>query len=233
MGIRFDEITAILGGTFDPPHVGHLAVARELLDPIGVSRIVVMPNGNPPLKSQVLSSEHRLAVTKIAFENFGPKLVVSDFEIKRAKGAPEAPTTTYETLLAMQAEYGRGKIAFCLGIDQLNQLDRWKNFPELLSLSHWIVLARGGVPISEAEKAVYGLGSRAGLTLKEQANKVFVASCRGIEAQIALFTTQAPDISSTFIRKEIARSGHPPEGTLTPETLSYLKLNRLYGMSPT
>ena len=117
------------------------------------------------------------------------------------------------------------QLAFVVGADQLAQLATWYRFPEILGLSHWIILER---------KPNGSKAAREALQVWENSGLVRQRSDQTWESQggtcLMLAPTEAQEISSTAIRECLARTGTPPADTLLPEVFGYLKKNRLYGI---
>lgn len=224
---RWSEITALFGGTFDPPHLGHREAIQGLLKVPGVKRVIALPSAIPPQKPSNTPIEHRLGLLKLVLEGAIPESDIDDRELKRT-----GPSYTADTLIEFKQE--GGSVAFVVGTDQLPNLSTWHRFPELLTLSHWIVLERA-LP--------HGAGVRAEETLSQwQASGLAVAGqapgphgtrqypLRGGHWLI-LAPTEARAISSTAIREGIARTGAPPPDSLPSGAVEYLKRHRLYGTS--
>ncbi len=229
---RWDEVTALFGGTFDPPHIGHREAVRGLFSSPGVKRVLILPSPSPPHKPCFASFEDRVKMVRLCFgstpaDSFNYDVEIDLSELERSRLNPGVPAYTHETLQALRRNIPQ--LAFVVGADQLQLLSTWYRFPSLLSLSHWIVLARrpNGLSIAlktlqewEASGLCRRLGS-AGLDGEWQLLKG--------AAFMKLVSTEAPDLSSTLIREVIGRNGEPPVGALLPEVASYLKERRLYG----
>ena len=118
----------ILGGTFDPIHLGHPAIAEESRDRLALDRVILIPAGRPWLKSgqQVSAPGHRLAMTRLAVQD-RPDLEVSAIEIDRP-----GSTYTIDTLADLREELGGGvELYLILGMDSVGELRRWRH-PERL-----------------------------------------------------------------------------------------------------
>jgi nicotinate-nucleotide adenylyltransferase len=130
----------IFGGTFNPPHLGHLRLAEEVAGENGLSRIIFIPSHIPPHKSSsdIASPGHRLKMTQLACS--GNELFeVSDMEISSGSG-PSYTVTTLERL-------SRNKdlnFFFIIGTDSLQDIHTWKDYEHLFSLSNFIVVTRPG-----------------------------------------------------------------------------------------
>lgn len=223
---RWSELTAIFGGTFDPPHQGHREAVDGLFRNPGVGRVIVIPSAAPPHKPSVASPEQRLAMAKLAFtEGKTGALEVDGSELERAARTGR-PSYSYETL----QEFGRQhkEVAFVVGADQLRDLPGWYRFPEILGLCHWIALARrpDGEKIARAALSDW---EASGLAVREK-DSLWKLRPSGSQLRfLTLVSTDAPELSSTSIREELGRTGQPPRDTLPAAVSGYLKHHGLYG----
>jgi nicotinate-nucleotide adenylyltransferase len=131
----------ILGGTFNPVHLGHLRAAEEVAESLQLERVIFMPAAHPPHKSEgkLIAFEHRWRMLELAVPD-NPRFQLSDMEHRR-------PGKSYsvETLAQLSAKYGGGdQLYFLLGLDAFLELPTWKRYRELLSLTHFVVVARPG-----------------------------------------------------------------------------------------
>ena len=227
------EITAVFGGTFDPPHRGHLEAAKGLFEAPGVQRVLVLPTSSPPHKPCFTVAEHRIEMLRRCFAPILRSNVEIDLtEINRSSRYPDQFNYSYDTLQELgQRLHGAGRSAFVIGADQLTQIASWYRFPEVLDLCHWIVLARkpGGLEI--ALEGMQKLSS-SGLATKCPGDAAGANGTWQVGRKtsfLKIVTTRAPDLSSTQIREVLNRSGTAPEGSLVPEVEAYLKLHHLYG----
>lgn len=203
MGIYNGKI-ALMGGTFDPIHYGHLASAETVRAEFGFDKVIFVPSGNPPHKDAktITSGEMRFHMTKLAVsqnENFG----ISDIEIVR-----EGPTYTIDTVKEMKRQ-GNASISFITGADALNEILTWRNAKELLKLCSFIATTRPGynnqtlLSHTEHLKEKYG-------------------------AEIYFIEVPALAISSSEIRNRVM-AGRPIKYMLPEEVERYIYENRLYG----
>lgn len=117
---------AILGGTFNPPHYGHMFLANEVRSNFGYDKIIFIPSNIPAHKSTDVDSIHRLNMIKLITENYN-WAEVSDCDIKRG-----GVTRSIDTIHDIKKEYNvTGKLGFIIGDDLVKGFDSWKN-PELL-----------------------------------------------------------------------------------------------------
>lgn len=139
----------ILGGSFDPPHLGHLHVARAARAELGLERVVLLPAAAPPHKRdrELASAEDRLEmVARLAA--LEPWFSVDRREIDRG-----GTSWTFETLTAMRAEQARGgdapptELCFLIGADSLLDLPGWHRAAELVTLATFVTVPRAGVEL--------------------------------------------------------------------------------------
>ncbi len=134
----------MFGGSFDPPHVGHSAMAERLCA-CGAQRLFVVPTFLSPFKTQSLfCAELRLRWAKIVFAN--PKIVVSDFEIARGASTPSLHTLDY----LHHAIANTQKFGIVIGADQLARLHEWFGFEILRQKAVFVVFARPNFPCDAA-----------------------------------------------------------------------------------
>jgi nicotinate-nucleotide adenylyltransferase len=218
--MNWSGVTALFGGTFDPPHLGHRRAAEGLLQDLGLKSVQILPTPTPPHKPALVSLEHRLAMVELNFEGMAAEITVDRRELKRS-----GPSYTFDTL--QEVRWQIPSIAFVIGTDQLTRLNTWYRFPEVLGLCHWIVLERKPTGHTLALRALKDWQG-SGLARAERDPCTFRLPNAMV---LKVIPTDAPAVSSTDIREEIARNGKPPEGMLHPEVEAYLKRHRLYGMA--
>ena len=229
--VQWHEVTALFGGTFDPPHLGHLLAVDGLFSEPGVRAVRVIPSPTPPHKPAMASALDRTEMVRIAFAHgasFRPRgpVEIDLCEIERAEANPGALTFSFDTLSELRRVIP--KLAFVIGTDQLERLPTWHRFPEVLGLSHWIVLARKGGDPEGAWRQTLAQWQGSGL-VRAEGNGVW--RVRSSDTIIQSVPTPAPALSSTWIRESLARSGNPPEGSIPPDVHTYLMKHRLYGSS--
>ena len=131
----------ILGGTFDPVHLGHLTMAEEVRLQLGLDQVLFLPAGQPWLKEgqELTSAEHRIRMVRLAVAS-NP-----DFQVCLDEVARPGPTYTVDTLGGIIARLDPGStLYFILGLDAMEQFHRWKEPEQLLDLCHWVVVERPG-----------------------------------------------------------------------------------------
>ncbi len=130
----------VFGGTFDPPHIGHLMVAHELVHQLALDRLLVIPAAVPPHKrdEQITPGGVRLAMARAAFGG-EDAWEVSELELERA-----GPSYTVDTLRDLADRHPDAELFLALGADQLEELDSWHEPGEVLRLATVAGFARAG-----------------------------------------------------------------------------------------
>ena len=148
----------VLGGTFDPPHVGHLVLAEYGLETLGLSQVLFVPAGDPPHKPGMTrtAAEHRLAMMRLAIAG-EPRFVLS-----RADSDRPGPHYSVDMLRILHREFPDAELYFLMGGDSFRDLPRWHTPGELLPLCHFAVMNRCDVEVSPDmhEAIVPGLAAR-------------------------------------------------------------------------
>ncbi len=127
----------VLGGTFDPPHVGHLVVAQDVHEALELDRLLVVPAARPPHRGATLPAEVRLDLVRRAFDG-DERIEVSDLEFRR-----EGPSYTVDTLARIREERAPDELWCVIGADQLPELSDWHHPDRILELARLAVMSRG------------------------------------------------------------------------------------------
>lgn len=132
----------IMGGTFNPIHIGHLIAAQEVADRTNMDKILFIPAGNPPHKNrkEVISAKYRYDMVELAIKG-NDKFEISDIEMKRA-----GQTYSYDTLKELHNIYYETNFYFIIGFDTLKEIDTWKNIKDLCLMTDFIVVNRDNTP---------------------------------------------------------------------------------------
>jgi nicotinate-nucleotide adenylyltransferase len=136
----------IFGGTFDPPHLGHLLVAIDAVEALALDRLIFVPAARQPLKAEVVTAPAaaRLAMTqRLAGDD--PRFGVDSVEIDR-----DGLSFTVDTMRAFAAKAPEAERFFLLGADAWRSFPRWREPSEIMRLATVVVLTRGGEPIGPA-----------------------------------------------------------------------------------
>ena len=194
----------VLGGTFDPVHRGHISLAKAALNEAGLSRLIVMPAYVQPFKQgkRVTDEEHRLAMTRLAFENM-KNVEISTFEIDRMR-----VSYTYDTLAYLQKNHPNQEIFFITGADAFMEIEVWYKGEDLLKNFSFIVSVRPGYEITMLNDKIKKYSDKYG-------------------TRVIKLNENMPDISSTDIREAYRNGGNI--STLVPEAVErYIIENGLY-----
>ncbi|HEX7063667.1 MAG TPA: nicotinate-nucleotide adenylyltransferase [Bacillales bacterium] len=135
---------AILGGTFDPPHYGHLMIAEEVLHACSLDAVWFMPSPSPPHKTgEVISdSRHRIEMVRMAIaDNDSFRLSLMEFE-------REGPSYTYDTIKKLADDYPEDRFFFLIGADMVEDLPNWHRVDELVQLVSFIGVGRPGFSLN-------------------------------------------------------------------------------------
>lgn len=156
---RHRPARGIIGGTFDPPHIGHLILAEFARAELELSEVVFIPAGQPPHKRgrEVQAVEDRLAMVRLSIAT-NPHFALSKIDIERS-----GPSYTVETLRLLRQEWGETvEIYFIMGLDSLVDLPTWHQPARLIQLCRLAVMARPGYQVDMAalERAVPGVADR-------------------------------------------------------------------------
>lgn len=135
----------IFGGTFDPPHIGHLIVAQDAHAALNLDRVIFVPAAVPPHKRtvRITAAAIRLEMLRAAIAG-NPIFDVDDLELRR-----EGPSYTVDTLRALRARTPEATLVLLLGADQYRDLHTWHESAEIRRLAEIAVLARGGVTLAD------------------------------------------------------------------------------------
>ena len=132
------QTIAVFGGSFDPPHLGHLKVIQTIFNSLEVERLFIVPAFLNPFKSQSLfSPKKRLEWIKILVQDLTLPITLLDFEIQQNK-----PTPTYETINFIQQTYKPKKIYLIIGADNLENLPKWYPYEKLKNQVEFVIIPR-------------------------------------------------------------------------------------------
>jgi nicotinate-nucleotide adenylyltransferase len=201
-----------MGGTFDPPHVGHLLAASDAFDHLGLDRLVFVPAAQQPLKQHHQSSpaQHRLRMLQLMTEN-DARFEVDEIEIARS-----GLSFTVDTLEEYARRFPDAERFFLLGVDAFGLLDQWRDAARVVSLARFVVMSRVSGPVAMRQGA------------DADAVRAKVRSVGGpAAAEPLVMDLRRVDVSSTEIRERIVE-GRPIRGFVTDSVAQYIEFNGLY-----
>jgi nicotinate-nucleotide adenylyltransferase len=193
----------VLGGTFDPIHNGHLAVAEEVRKRLELDEILFMPTGQPWLKAgkPLTKAEHRMEMVRLAIAGRA-YCKLSTMEIDR-----EGPSYTVDTMAELKNQRGDDELFFILGWDSLAELPKWREPDGIIRLCQLVAVPRPG-------------HKRPDLNVLEK-------SIRGLSERVTVLDKPEVDISASDIRERVARG--QSIGGLVPEAVErYIREEGLY-----
>ncbi|AWB10674.1 MAG TPA: nicotinate (nicotinamide) nucleotide adenylyltransferase [Thermodesulfobium narugense] len=197
--VKLEHRIAILGGTFDPVHIGHLKLGQSALNIIDPDTLFWIPAKRSPLKNRIYASDfHRWCMLYECIKN-EKRYTLSDLELIRKE-----PSYTYLTLVEIKKRYPGSQLYFIMGLDTALSLTNWYKIDDILKICKFVVFKRNVDKDNSIEK------------LPEE-----------IFHNIDFFEVDIPDISSNLIRKKVALNENLSE-FLDPSTIEYIKRFNLY-----
>jgi len=198
--------TALFGGTFDPPHRGHLAIARAAADAFSLDRILFAPAAVQPLKPNAATASFadRLAMVTLAIAT-DPRFAASSLDAPRPDASPNFTVDTLSTLADdLSATHGPAAQLFCItGADAFLDLPRWREPERLLTLAQWIVVSRPGFTLPARLAAFAG--------------------------RVHILDDVHIPVSATTLRSALALGQPTPD--LAPAVAAYIRSHHLYTMN--
>jgi nicotinate-nucleotide adenylyltransferase len=210
-----DLRVGILGGTFDPIHLGHLEAASAARRALSFDRVLLLPARTPPHRSLEprASVFHRFAMAALAAAE--RDMAVSDLELRR-----DGPSYTALTLEALHREgYAPFQLYFITGSDAFAEVGTWYEYPRILQLANFVVISRPGAP-RPSDLVTNPKPSAEAATITNPAAPTVLS----VEA-----TT--PDVSSTEIRRRVG-AGESIDGLVPSSVADHIRRHRLYVPTP-
>jgi nicotinate-nucleotide adenylyltransferase len=198
------ETLGIFGGTFDPPHLGHLILAAEAREQLQLTRVLWVLTPQPPHKPQrqITDVRQRAEMLRAMLADAAPAFELSTLELDRP-----GPHYTIDTLHLLQAQYPAAALTLLIGGDSLRDLPTWYRSMEIVRAV-----------------AAFGVMRRPGDALEiERLEKIYP----GLEAKLQLVNAPQLEIASSTIRQRIADGGHY-QYFLHPQVYDYIQRNHLY-----
>ena len=213
-------LVGIFGGTFDPIHYGHLRIAEEIVETVGLQKMYFVPAGMPRLRhSPVASPQHRVEIVRLAIQK-NPDFVLDGREIYR-----DGVSYSIDTVREFKQEFGEEiRLCLVLGADAFIKLPEWNNWKELFNLCHFIVSTRPGYTFTLIKELL-------SKELREECSQRWVSNTETLKKEtsglIFIASTTMLDISATSIRAHIA-VGRNVRHLVPSVTVNYISKNKLY-----
>ena len=209
---------AFYGGSFDPVHRGHLVIAEKLTEIFDLDEFIFIPAFHAPHKKRKkpTSAYHRYAMLALA-TNKNPKIKISTIELD----APERPFTV-ETQTRILQELSDAQIFFIIGADSWLEIDTWRDWKTVLTLTNIIVVTRPNYEIDlshvtdDIRERITDLRNSTGQRTKDKGQKIFITDAVQI------------DISATEIRRKIRDNENDWRESVTEEVIDYIEKYELY-----
>jgi nicotinate-nucleotide adenylyltransferase len=217
---------AFFGGSFDPPHLGHIAVAQAAQQSLGLDQVLFAPVGLQPLKPSGSSAsfEDRLAMTRLAIAKH------PGFEISLLDAPNHTPNYTFDTLTQLHQTLPKDASLFLLlGADSFRTIRHWYRANEIPFLASLIVASRPGEDLTDLPASIpSGIELKA---LPDQPNQYLLVNSTGDQSQITILPGLNYNISATQLRSQIhGLPGNEPRH-LNAAVLAYIRQHRLYELS--
>ncbi|TMG85007.1 MAG: nicotinate-nucleotide adenylyltransferase [Betaproteobacteria bacterium] len=212
---------ALLGGTFDPIHYGHLRTAAEVRSALDFAEARLIPAGNPPHRPPpVASAEHRLAMTEIGCAEF-PGLMADGREVRNPR-----LSYTVSTLQDLHSEQPKLPLALIVGTDAFANLILWHHWEQLFTLAHLVVVERPGAALD-----IESLPPALKIQWERRLTTDPARLSRQLAGAIYRQAVTPQPISGTALRDALARGGQARAqlaGLLPAAVLAYIDRNQLY-----
>ena len=216
----------LFGGTFNPIHLGHIQVIREVKEGFALDKILLIPSALPPHKEPggVADARDRMEMIRLAFENY-PDFTISDVELKRS-----GPSYTIDTVRHFNSTLPEDTAPYLiLGLDAFLEIDTWKLYKDLFLLIPFIVMARTGAEHNDTVLRWKTLEDYLKSKISDGYQVSASRSCyvHAEKQPVFVFNVTPVDISSTKIRRLI-KKGRPIK-SLVPEIVDdFIKTKGLY-----
>ena len=219
----------ILGGTFDPIHVGHLDAALAAKQALALNEVLIVPSRLTPHKSpkEQVPWHHRFTMSEIATADI-PDMRVSDVELKMPSSSPSYTSLTLQQL--SESGYSSQELFFIIGSDAFSEIEQWHNYPNLIEQSHFVVISRSGLSNVEVRKKIPSLSGRM-RTISATKDQIADLDRTTKSLSIWLIETKTRNVSSSDVR-ELLYKNQSTDGLLPAAVRSYISKHHLYSDRP-
>ena len=214
----------LLGGTFNPVHNGHLAIARQTREALQLERVVLIPTGDPPHKplEHLAPAKDRYEMVRLAIGS-DPSLSISDVDVRRS-----GKSYSIETVRLLQQQFGRETtLYFLIGLDAFLELPTWRDPETLLTLCSFVVISRPGLSFQALSTLpLIPPLPQASLVDLDAGRSVRLDTALGQQSLICLRLPPS-DVSASEIRAKIAQR-ISTANLLPPAVESYILQHHIY-----
>ena len=212
--------TGVLGGRFDPIHLGHLEVAEVARRVLALDRVLLLPSSVSPHRVAPARATDADRLAMVALAASDTALVACDAELES-----DGPSYTSVTLGRLRDQGYRGtQLFFIVGADAFAEIATWHDYPAVLDAAHFVVVSRPGHPAADLVVTLPDLRTRM-RPLTRGAERLRVDA--NTAPAVFLIDAVTPDVSSTDIRARVAR-GAPLDGLVPANVAAYIEHHRLY-----
>ena len=213
-----NKIVGIFGGAFDPVHKGHVKIAEQCIETIGMEKIIIVPTGVSPFKKELTDEETRLSILQIAFSNH--QYEISDYELRQSK-KDKNPSYTINTLKFLTKE-SPSSFVLIMGSDALATINQWYQWEMILNYCHILVVNRNdnALKVDDLDSKVYDFVTKHKIDKLEDLS---MKDNRGIYfANFPLLPFSSTDIRTKLSQKRSI------ENLVTPEVSDFINKTASY-----
>ena len=213
-----NKIVGIFGGAFDPVHKGHVKIAEQCIETIGMEKIIIVPTGISPFKKELTDEKTRLSILQIAFSN--DQYEISDYELRQSK-KDKNPSYTINTLKFLTKE-SPSSFVLIIGSDALATINQWYQWEMILNYCHILVVNRNdnALKVDDLDSKVYDFVTEHKIDKLEDLS---MKDNRGIYfANFPLLPFSSTDIRTKLSQKKSI------ENLVTPEVSDFINKTASY-----
>ncbi len=205
--------TALYGGAFDPVHIGHIELAKQVNERFGFDKFLFVPTNLPPHKHHhSVSSSDRFNMLQIVADELGSTFGVCDLEVRK-----EVVSYTLDTLKEYKQLYPEEQLYFICGSDIFSTIKQWNGWEQLFDYAKFIVVSRTDTSFDDMFKTI-------GDDMKDMVCLDNEYDCMSADKKVILFKVFLPDISSTYIKENVFFD----TTLVSSSVLEYINRHKLY-----
>ncbi len=210
------ERIGILGGRFDPIHLGHLATAEAARRELALDRVLLLPSGPSPHRAAParVADAYRLEMARLTAAATAPWLEIEEAEI----ASPEPSYTSVTLTRLAETGYRPSQLFFIVGADAFAEIATWHDYPAVFDRAHFVVVSRPGHPVEALRRRLPTLATRMRVATPVHAPAL----------AIHLLDAETPAVSSTSIRARL-QAAEPVDDMVPTPVATYISTHGLYG----